>query len=74
MKISKIMTAVVIVFIVISAILFLANRSAKAEGDNNAVVLQKLDEVINGQKAILDGMESLKREINIVKIRVTQAQ
>ena len=33
-----------------------------------------LDEVISGQKAILDGMESLKREMNIVKIRVTQAQ
>ena len=74
MKINKVMTAAVTALIVISAFLFFANKSVKAEGDNNAVVLQKLDEVISGQKAILDGMESLKREINIVKIRVTQAQ
>ena len=74
MKINKVMTAVVIAFIVISALLFFANRSVKAEGDNNAAVLQKLDEVIRGQKAILDDMESLKREMNIVKIRVTQSQ
>ena len=74
MKINKVMIAAVITLIAVSALLFFANKPINAEGDNSAAVLQKLDEVINGQRAILEGMDSLKREINIIKIRVTQQQ
>ncbi len=47
---------------------------AQAQGADESSVLAKLDEVLNGQKAIMDELASIKEELRIVKVRVTQQQ
>ncbi len=75
---KKILIGFVISLVVIAVLLAISDRPSKAEDDTETVtseeVSKKLDQVLNNQKAILDGVESLKQELNIVKIRVTQKQ
>jgi len=40
----------------------------------NEEILRKLDEVIAGQKEVSENIASMKRELEILKIRVTQQQ
>ena len=41
---------------------------------DESAILSKLDEILKGQQAIAADMASLKSELNVVKIRVTQIQ
>lgn len=45
---------------------------AKAQDDS--MILKKLGEILKGQQAIAADIASMKAELNIVKIRVTQIQ
>jgi hypothetical protein len=40
----------------------------------DAAIGKKLDDILNGQRAIMQGIADLKEELRIVKIRVTQQQ
>lgn len=75
---KKILIGFIISLVVIAVLLAISDRPSKAEDDTESAVSEevskKLDQVLKGQKAILDGIESLKEELNIVKIRVTQIQ
>ncbi len=51
-----------------------ANGAASSSGNNDAIVSDKLDQVLANQKLILDELSALKEQVNIVKVRVTQAQ
>lgn len=37
-------------------------------------VMSKLDQVLDGQRMLTDQMASIKQELNVIKIRVTQQQ
>ena len=75
MKTRNIVIATVAALIVISALLVFRTGPIRAEGATDiSAVSAKLDEVLNNQKAILSGMESIKAELGVIKIRVTQNQ
>jgi len=60
------------VVILVSGILLCTDKLTRADSDSD--LLRKLDEIVQSQKSILSGIEALKQELNIVKIRVTQQQ
>lgn len=61
--------------LIITGIFMVANRVIEAQTDaSNAGIMSKLDQVLVNQKAIIEGINSLKEELNIVKIRITQQQ
>jgi len=66
-----------LVVILVGASLLLAMTQfaapAAAAGDDPAV-MSKLDEIARNQKAVLAAVESMKADIAVIKIRVTQAQ
>lgn len=72
----KSILAVVVLTVIIAAVSFgfLAKVTHAQEQGADQVVLAKLDQVLQGQKAIIDQMAALKQELNIIKIRITQAQ
>lgn len=46
-----------------------------AEGENgNSEIIAKLDEVSKGQAEIMAAINSMKEDLRIIKIRVTQSQ
>ena len=47
---------------------------AQGQGADESSVLARLDEVLNGQKAIAADIAAIKEELRIIKIRVTQQQ
>ena len=69
----KIAIGVVLTLIALSGLLMFADRAAQAEGVNpDSAVSNKLDHVLENQKAILKELASIKEELNIIKIRVTR--
>ncbi len=58
----------------LSAVMF-THGSLNAQGTiNESDVMAKLDEVAKGQEEILAAVNSLKEDIYLIKIRVTQNQ
>ena len=75
MKTNSIIMTAAIALVTISALLVFTNRPIRAEDISDTAALSaKLDEVLNNQKAILDGITSIKEELRVIKIRVTQNQ
>lgn len=76
MKLLKnILTGAIIFFIGFASCLILTHGSLRAEdSSNNSNVLEKLNEVRISQQNILAALNSLKEDIQIIKIRVTQIQ
>ena len=72
--IKKLLIALIIGSALIGTII--ANRSlqAQSQGGGDSELLKKLDEITQGQKAILDELASMKEDLRIIKIRVTQIQ
>lgn len=62
--------------VVLAVAVFIAQTAvgtiAKAQDDS--LILSKLNEVLKGQQAIAADIASIKSELNVVKIRVTQIQ
>jgi len=69
-------------FRVIFAILLIAVISAMSmsavyaqdQSADQTEVLSKLNQVLTNQKVIMEQIASIKEELNVVKIRVTQSQ
>jgi len=69
-------TAVLAIALILGASIIAFERTAMvraADGDSQAVS-QKLDQILSNQKAILDTLNSVKSELNVIKIRITQTQ
>lgn len=66
----------VVVLVVMAVSIFAANSSIRAQGDgaDSTALAGKLDEVIKNQKKVLQGLDEIKSELNIIKIRVSQQQ
>ena len=70
------MAAALAVALILGAGIIALERTAMvraADGDSSAVS-QKLDQVLTNQKSIMDALASMKEELNIIKIRITQKQ
>jgi septal ring factor EnvC (AmiA/AmiB activator) len=72
----KKMAAALAVALILGAGIVAVERTSMvraADGDISAVS-QKLDQVLNNQKGIMDAIASVKEELNVIKIRITQTQ
>jgi len=76
MKTNNVIIWVMVAMITISAILVFITGPVKAEDapPDVSAISAKLDEVLSNQKAILEGIASVKEELRVVKIRITQQQ
>ena len=72
---KNILTGAVIFFVGFASGLILTHGSLRAEGSSNdRNILEKLHEVTISQQNILAALNSLKEDIQVIKIRVTQIQ
>jgi hypothetical protein len=72
---KKVLVFTAVFLIAVSIISVWADRCLKAEEEAvGAEISKKLDDVLKGQKQILDAIAALKAELNIIKIRITQTQ
>ena len=60
--------------LVAAAFLIQAFIGTMAKAQDDSAVLSKLNEILKGQQAIAADMASIKSELNVIKIRVTQIQ
>jgi len=65
---------VIFVVVVIASAMAIGGRFSNAIAADDSTVLGKLEEVVKGQNAILEGLKAIKSELNIIKVRVTQQQ
>lgn len=71
---SIIMTALIILIAISAILVFKIGATGAEEAVDTSDISAKLDEVLKNQKAILSDMESIKAELGIIKIRITQQQ
>ena len=72
---KNILTGAVIFFVGFASGLILTHGSLRAEGSSNdRNIMEKLHEVTISQQNILAALNSLKEDIQVIKIRVTQIQ
>lgn len=72
MGIKKVLSA-----LAVFAFLFCGTGLAQQKQEDSGTdpeLVRKIDEVIRAQKEIMDSLKSVKEELNVVKIRVTQRQ
>ena len=75
MKITKALLGLLVSVTVIVCLLGITGRATHAQGSGtDQSIAEKLDAIANTQKAILDDLASIKEELRIIKIRVTQTQ
>ena len=73
--IKKLFVGFAILFAVVCMLVTVMNRPTHAEPQaDNPGILKKLNDILDGQKAIVQDLDSMKEELRIIKIRVTQAQ
>jgi hypothetical protein len=71
----KFITTTVIAAIVAGVILiFSANRPLQAQSGIDPALMSKLDQILNYQKTMMQDISSMRDEMRIIKIRVTQSQ
>jgi hypothetical protein len=76
MNIKKALLGLVVSLAVIAGLLAVTSGPSIAQSSSgeDAAVLSKLDQVLQNQQTILNDIASLKEELRLVKIRVTQQQ
>lgn len=76
MKFKNIIVGIGISLIVISSLLAFTGRPiwAQEEAGYDQEITKRLDDIVKTQKEILDSIASMKEELKIIKIRITQAQ
>ena len=77
MKTRKILLWLCILSVVLWTIFDAANRPTQAQsasGPGNEIVLSRLETVLNNQRSIMSDLASIKEELRVIKIRVTQSQ
>lgn len=73
MRFNKMMSGLIISLVVIFVLLTAADRRIDAQSaTSDSAVSRKLDEVLRNQTAILDGIASIKQELDVIKVRVTR--
>lgn len=74
MRTRNFAVAVVVILVIASSFLFVTQK-IQAQGQvDNGELSKKLDDIIASQRTIIDSLNSMKAELNIIKIRITQQQ
>lgn len=60
--------------LVAAAFVVQAAMGTMVKAQDDSLILNKLGEILKGQQAIAADIASMKSELNVVKIRVTQIQ
>lgn len=75
MDMSRLMKVAAFSFLIILALVIFTFTMTHAQNTAaDAGIAKKLDDILKNQKTIMQGIESLKSELGIIKIRITQAQ
>jgi len=75
MKNTKVLTVVAVAIILaVSISVFTSTRIDAQETQDMSEVLSKLDKILSNQMEFSGQLESLRQELNIIKIRITQQQ
>jgi len=77
MKFGKMLAGIILALSIAAASFIFMAKGTHAEDqavDQQAAVLAKLDQVLESQKAIMGQLDVMKQELNIIKVRITQAQ
>lgn len=76
MKTRTIVSVLLIAGAISAGSLFIGERFMYAQGSSGTdqAILAKLDAALRNQSAILSDLASIKEELKIIKIRVTQSQ
>ena len=80
MKIERILVAIVLAAVLIVPLSMFVNSRVHAQDQGQSTsaetnqILGKLNEIATGQRAIMEQIASIKEELNVIKIRVTQSQ
>ena len=76
MRGKKILISIILASVLIAgASVFVKSRThAQDQGIDQGNISAKLDQILNNEKALMDQIASMRQELNIIKIRVTQAQ
>ena len=75
MKLRRVLTGIVLALALLSLPFLMAKVThAQDQGLDSGAISSKLDQILNNQKALADQVASIRQELNIIKVRVTQAQ
>ena len=74
MKFKKILIGIIIVSVLIAAASLFVNSKTHAQDQDQSGIMSKLDQILNNEKLIMDQVMSMRQELNVIKIRVTQSQ
>ena len=79
MSFKRITICIILVLLLVIAPFILAKvahaqEQAQSASTDMSDVTSKLDHILNNQRAIMDQIASMKEELRVIKIRVTQAQ
>ena len=75
MRNKKILIGVILVSVLVAASIFINGRlQAQSQGTDDGTILSKLDQILNNERALMDQISSMRQELNVIKIRVTQSQ
>ena len=70
----KILIGSIIFFAGFISALILTHGSLRAEDAGNTEIMAKLNDVTKGQQDIIAAIDSMKEDIKLIKVRVTQLQ
>ena len=74
MSVKKILIGIALVSVLtVAASMFVSGRTHAQDQDQSAI-LSKLDQILNNERALMDQIASMRQELNVIKIRVTQSQ
>ena len=75
MRFRKTIIAFSIIIAVLATLSAITLRATHAQGSSmDPELSSRLNEILSNQRAIMADLAAMKEELNIVKIRVTQAQ
>jgi hypothetical protein len=75
MEFKKMLIAVILISVLVSMPFVLIKAThAENQPSGQDAVLDKLSQVLDNQRSIIQTLASIKEELNVVKIRVTQQQ
>ena len=76
MKVNKILIGAITISVLMAAASIFVNRAicADDQSSDQAAILAKLEQILNNEKVLMDEVATMKQELNVIKVRVTQSQ
>ncbi len=76
MNIRRAILAFFVLIAIVAAFIGVTGRitHAQNQGASDSTVMAKLDEVLAAQKAMAETLSSIKEDLRIIQVRVTQSQ